>query len=150
MLTHSILPIDFCTHLLLEDRQILQSTTEDQENKQPQKSLSEKYIVCAYPGCQKKWDLSYTSQEKSGQSHNFFFEKRGLIYLAALKMVTIFFFFFFCCFFLRNKNFSIIIGPELIFFSPQKCCRYSLDSDEYPQHTFYRRDKGKEVLILIG
>ena len=38
------------------------------------------------PGCQKKWGLSYTNQEKFCQ-HILFVEKRGpIVYLAALKM----------------------------------------------------------------
>ena len=46
---------------------------EYQENKQTKKSLSEKYVNV--PGCQKKWDLSYTNRVKSG--HILFCCKKG-------------------------------------------------------------------------
>ena len=81
-----ILPSEFFyahTHLLLVIRQITQSN-EYQDHKQPRK-------IYAYTGMSEKWGLSYTNQEKSGQSCTLLKKKKEAnhIYLAALKKGTI-------------------------------------------------------------
>ena len=59
----------FFTHLLLVVDRYYSQFIEYQENKQSQKSLSEK--IYAYTGISEKWGLSHTNQEKSGQSYTF-------------------------------------------------------------------------------
>ena len=56
---------------------------EYQENKQARK-ISERKI-CAYTGMSEKWSLSYTNEEKSGQSSTFCWKKGLIVYLAAVK-----------------------------------------------------------------
>ena len=36
------------------------------------------------PGCQKKWDLSYTDQEKLGQSYTFLLKKKGANHISSV------------------------------------------------------------------
>ena len=70
-----ICPLIFCTHLLLVVRQILQSVHWIPREQAASKNLWAKNIpICRDVG--KKWGLSHTNEEKSGQSYTFSW-KRG-------------------------------------------------------------------------
>ena len=79
-----ILPFDFfCTHLLLEVRQISQSIHWIPREQAASKNLWAK--ICAYTRMSEKWAF-YIGIQKNRVIYILFVEKRGpIIYLAALK-----------------------------------------------------------------